>query len=139
MVESLLYSVNKYLSNNVSGSVVLIPHSQSLLDLLFPLYSHSRQQPKFRPSGILPPLSSTTRIPRSAAASLCIKSTHLGSYQGLSSIHFCPKVHLLLFLIITTRNYGLESLPSLSYILVITTSGFCLCLSTLAFVKAFYT
>lgn len=35
-----------------------------------------------------------------------IKSTHLGSYQGLSSVGFCPKVHLLSFLIITTRNYG---------------------------------
>ena len=90
LVERLqdLYPVIRYLLNvsYVSGSVVLIIHSQSLLDLFFPLCSQSLQQPKFRPSGFLPPLSSTTCIPCVMPRAGGIKSTHVGPERGLSSI-----------------------------------------------------
>lgn len=56
-----IQSTNIYWMSIMSGSVVLIIHSQSLLDLL--LYSHLLQQPKFRPSGLLSPLFSTSCVP----------------------------------------------------------------------------
>ena len=105
----------------MSGSVVLITLSRSLLDLVFPSCSQPFQWPKFKPSGFL--LLVFCHLYPMCCHGLVIPNAYtlvqIKAFHQSQSLLCC-----LILCIITTRNYGHTCvLPSLSYIAMISTSG----------------